>query len=140
MRFQTQRNILGAVKVRFESSLHDIRHIVQADLFNSELDAAKGLLKAGFQRAAGVVAGVVLERHLQDICAAHSITAKKNPTIGDLNDALKAADTIDVPMWRQIQRLGDLRNLCGHKKDREPTKEEVVELIDVTDKVIKSVY
>ena len=140
MRFGAQLRILDAAKSRFESSLHDIRQIVQADLFDSELSAARGLVRAGFLRPAGVVAGVVLEKHLQDVCSAHAIAVKKNPTIADLNDALKNANTIDVPTWRQIQRLGDLRNLCGHKKDREPTKDEAVELVDVTEKVIKSVY
>ncbi len=38
--FDQQLAILGAVRARFESSLFDIRQLVQADLFDSELDAA----------------------------------------------------------------------------------------------------
>ena len=45
-------------------------------------------------------------------------------------DALKTAQVLDVPRWRQVQRLADLRNFCGHGKEREPTKEQVNELID----------
>lgn len=64
MRFKTQAAILGAVASRFESSLFDIRQIVQADLFDSELDAARELAKHGFLRGAGAVAGVIIEKHL----------------------------------------------------------------------------
>jgi len=45
-------------------------------------------------------------------------------------DALKTAQVLDVPRCRQVQRLADLRNFCGHGKEREPTKEQVNELID----------
>src|SRR6202140_2333638 len=55
-----QENILKAVSQRFESSLFDIRQLVQADLFDSELDAAGELAKNKFTRAAGALAGVVL--------------------------------------------------------------------------------
>ena len=36
MRFGTQLSILQAVRTRFETSLYDIRQLVQADLFDSE--------------------------------------------------------------------------------------------------------
>lgn len=141
MRFQAQRQILAAAAARFESSLLDIRQVLQADLFDSEVEMARELLKKGFLRPAGVIAGVVLERHLADICAAHQLVIKKkDPTIGDLNDALKANATIEVPMWRTIQRLGDLRNLAAHNKSREPMPEEMRELVDGTDRIAKTVF
>ncbi|MBK8579608.1 MAG: hypothetical protein IPN78_15745, partial [Candidatus Accumulibacter sp.] len=62
LRFNTQTLILSAVQARFKSSLFDIKQLVQADLFDSELDAARELSKNGFHRAAGAVAGVVLEK------------------------------------------------------------------------------
>ena len=67
-----QYAILDAARKRLDSSLYDIRYMVQADLFDSELDAAKQLLKFGHFRAAGAVSGVVLEKHLQGICNSHS--------------------------------------------------------------------
>lgn len=57
--FRQQLAILDAVKRRFESSLFDIRQLVQADLFDSELDAARELAKHRFLRAGGAIAGVV---------------------------------------------------------------------------------
>lgn len=140
-KFNMQLNILKAAKSRFSTSLFDIRQIVQADLFDSEIDSASELLKNNFFRGAGAVAGVVLEKHLKTVCMNHNITTKKkNPTIADLNDLLKASDVIDVARWRYIQHLGDLRNLCDHDKDREPLKEDVEELIKGIDKITKTVY
>jgi hypothetical protein len=141
MRFATQVAILKAVESRFESSLFDIQQLVQADLFDSELEAARELAKHGFLRAAGAVAGVVLEKHLGQVAANHNITTKKkHPTISDFNQLLKDGGVLDIPTWRGIQRLGDIRNLCDHNKQREPTPEDVAELIDGVSKISKTLF
>jgi hypothetical protein len=136
---QQQVQIVTATRQRLESSLFDIRAIVQADLFDNELDAAEELNRKGFERGAGAIAGVVLESHLTTIAKHHKLTHGKNPSIADLNDLLKKHDVVDVPTWRFIQRLGDLRNLCDHKKSLDPTKENVSELIEGTKRIIKSI-
>ncbi|MFC5571591.1 hypothetical protein ACFPN1_16165 [Lysobacter yangpyeongensis] len=133
--------ILDSLKNRFESSLYDIRQLVQADLLDSELDAARELLKHKFMRAAGAVAGVVLEKHLLEVCNNHDIkVTKKHPTIADLNDALKNSDVIGTPEWRFNQHLADLRNLCDHNKQKEPTPEQVDDLIQGVAKVAKTIF
>jgi hypothetical protein len=92
------------------------------------------------RRAAGALAGVVLERHLQRVAANRQVkVAKKNPTIADLNDPLRSAGVYDVPTWRKIQHLADLRNLCSHQKDREPTADEVADLIAGVKSVVSNV-
>jgi hypothetical protein len=119
--FEQQLAILTSAEARFETSLYDIRQVVQADLFDSDLDAAEELAKKRFTRSSGAMAGVVLEKHLAQVCENHEIkVSKKHPTISDLNDALKAADAIDVAQWRFVQHLGDIRNLCDHSKGAEP--------------------
>jgi hypothetical protein len=139
--FMQQLAILESVRARFDSSLFDIRLLVQADLFDSELDAAKELVNNKFTRAAGALAGVVLERHLGQVCDNHGTKiAKKTPTISDLNDALKNADVIDIPQWRFVQHLGDIRNLCDHCKTQEPTSEQVNDLIDGVLKITKTMF
>jgi hypothetical protein len=136
-----QLSILKSVKVRFESSLLDIKQIVAADLFDSELDVAAALAKNKFGRAGGAVAGVVLERHLTHVCESHSVKVnKKDPGVADLNEALKAADVIDVPTWRFIQHLADIRNLCVHNKKTDPTPLQVDDLISGVGKVVKTVF
>lgn len=139
--FEQQLNILKSIERRFESTLFDIRQLVQADLFDSELDAAKELNKNKFTRGAGAIAGVVLEKHLGQVLTNHNLkSAKKNSSISDFNDILKTAQVYDTPTWRKIQLLGDIRNLCDHNKTRDPKQEEVDELITGVDAIIKTVY
>lgn len=139
--FKQQVAILDSLEGRFESSLYDIRQLVQADLLDSELDAARELLKHKFMRAAGAVAGVVLEKHLLEVCTNHNLkVTKKHPTIADLNDLLKNADVIGTAEWRFNQHLADIRNLCDHNKQKEPTSEQVGDLIDGVAKVAKTIF
>jgi len=139
-RMEQQLNILKAARKRLKSSLFDIRQLVAADLFDSELDAARSLAKSGFLRAAGAMTGVVLEKHMTQVCENHQIkVAKKHPTISDLNDILKNAEVIDTARWRATQYLGDIRNLCDHNKAKEPSREQIEELIDGATKLLKTV-
>lgn len=141
MRFTNQYQILASAEKKFTSSLLDIKQLLQADFFDTEIEVSKELSKKGFYRAAGVICGVIIEKHLSQVCDNHNVViAKKHPTISDFNDTLKSKDVIDISNWRFIQRLGDLRNLCGHSKEKEPTKDDVDELIGGTDKLIKTLY
>ena len=91
--------------------------MLYAELQDNEVVVARELIKVNL-RAAGALVGVLIEGHLQKVASAHGVTiTKKNPTIADLNDPLKAASVIDMPTWRKISFLADLRNLCSHKKD-----------------------
>lgn len=58
----------------------------------------------------------------------------------ETNEELKNAGVIDLPTWRHIQLLGDLRNLCCHDKKSEPTKDQAKDLLDGTTKICKTVY
>lgn len=137
---EQQVQIVKALQQRFQSSLFDIKAVVAADLFDNELDAAEELNRKGYHRGAGAIAGVVLEGHLANICSQHKISCPKNPTISKLNDLLKNASVIDVPTWRFIQHLGDLRNLCDHKKLGDPTNDQIQELAHGVRKTIKTVF
>ena len=139
--FDQQIAILESVQQRFKSSLFDMRQVVQADVFDSELDSAKGLVKSGFYRAAGAVAGVVMEKHLLEVCDSHGVsTGRKAKTISNMNEALKNATAIDTPRWRRNQHLGDLRNRCCHAKEREPTKQEAEDLVDGVEQLTKTLF
>lgn len=95
-KFEQQLNIVKSLKDRFDSSLYEIRQLLQADLFDSEIAVARELLKKGFVRAAGAVTGVVLEKHLLVVCQNHDLTSrKKTPSINDFNQLLKDNDVIE---------------------------------------------
>lgn len=140
MRFIQQYRILESVQTRIDNILTNIHGLVQAEILDSELDASLELFKAGHVRPAGTLAGVILERHLAKICSSKNIKIiKKNPVMSDFNDALKDAGVYDTPTWRGIQRLADVRNLCAHARDREPTRDEVDELIRGVEKITKTI-
>ena len=139
--FEQQLAILKSAKSTFTSSLFDIRTILQADLFDTEIDSAQAFLKAGFLRPAGAICGVVIEKHLKQVCENHKLSIrKKHPTISDFNDTLKSGNVIEVSQWRFIQYLADIRNICSHNKEEEPKKEQVEELITSTKKVLKTIF
>ena len=96
------------------------------------------LIRNKFIRAGGAVAGVVLEKHLAVVCDNHNLKLiKKYPTINDFNELLKDNNVIDIPQWRFIQHLGDLRNLCDHNKSKEPSPQDVTDLVDGVKRNIK---
>ena len=139
--FEQQLNIVKAARATLGSALVDITSILQADLFDSEIDSARGLAKSGFLRAAGAMCGVVIEKHLKQVCDTHAITLKKkSPGISDFNQNLREKEIISVPQWRFIQHLSDIRNICDHAKDREPKKTEIDDLLSGTEKVLKTVF
>jgi hypothetical protein len=41
--------------------------------------------------------------------------------------------------WRRIQFLADVRNLCTHKKDSDPTKDQVTELLNGVNWAMKNI-
>lgn len=125
----SQATILIAIRSRLESILADIDGALASTLEDSTLEAASRLIKINL-RAAGALAGVVIEEHLERTASARKLKiAKKNPTIADFNDLLREAGVHDLASWRKVQYLADIRNKCAHKKDAEPTPEEVNELI-----------
>ena len=139
--FIQQLNIVKAAKEVLESTLIDLTSVLQADLFDSEVDSARALAKAGFFRAAGAICGVVIEKHLRHVCNIHKIAIRKRrPAISDYYNKLKDNDIISIPQWRFIQHLSDIRNNCDHARERDPTGEEVDDLISGTEKVLKTVF
>jgi len=138
--FLNQLSIVNSIKGRVDSVLANIEGELYAELQDNEVAVAKQLMKVS-PRAAGALVGVLIEGHLQKVADSHEIKiAKKNPTIADLNDPLKAAAVTDTASWRKISYLADLRNLCSHKKDVDPTKEQVEELIAGAEWLTKNVF
>ncbi|WP_445367569.1 hypothetical protein ACH5Y9_21735 [Methylomonas sp. BW4-1] len=131
--------LLTSVVARSKSVLADIQGTLLAELQDEEIDTAEALLRVN-ARAAGALAGVILESHLQKIAEHRGVKiAKKSPTIADLNEPLKTAGVYDITVWRKLSYFADIRNLCSHKKTEAPTNEQVRELIDGVRWAIKNV-
>jgi hypothetical protein len=139
-KFQHQLAILNSAKERIDSLLADIEGVLQTEIVRHELQSADDLVRRKHFRAAGALAGVALELHLGRVCVnRHVSIGRKSPTISDFNEALKAAGVLDVPTWRHVQRLGDIRNLCVHAKERDPSPDEVADLLSGTRKILATI-
>jgi len=139
--FVQQLNMVKAAKATLESTLMDLTAVLQADLFDSEIESARALEKGGYLRAAGAICGVIIEKHLLHVCDVHNLkTRKKNPGISDLSQLLRDNDVTTIPQWRFIQALADIRNICDHAKGREPNKDEIEELLSGSEKILKTVF
>lgn len=118
--------------------LHDMELALAEAYVGDELNEASALVKAGYVRCAGAMAGVLVERHLKVICEHQQPPLKygKHDGITKLNDKLRDAQVYDQAQWRQIQWMGDIRNACDHPGSSEPKKEDVTALIDGVRKFI----
>ncbi|ASF15676.1 hypothetical protein [Shewanella sp. FDAARGOS_354] len=135
-----QLTILHSLLGRIDSVLANIDTELLSEIQDAELETARQLSKISL-RAAGSLVGVVIENHLQKLANNHGIKSrKKHPTISDLNDPLKNEGVFDTPTWRKVTYLADIRNICSHKKDIEPTKEQINELIEGANWLIKNTF
>jgi HEPN domain-containing protein len=140
-KFDIQLGILRSTYNLFDTSVANIRELLAADLFDSEIDSASELLKKKFYRASGVIAGVVLEKHLKSICIKHGIKiTKKNIGLSELTQLLYESKIYELETHREMELYTELRNLCSHKKNREPNAEDVQKLISGVNSVIKSIF
>jgi hypothetical protein len=139
-KFGQQIAIVQTAEERLDSALTDIGRTLRAEILDNELSAARNLVIASHLRSAGVVAGVVLEGHLKKLIDDHSVPFRKVPQLSSMNDALKQAGVYDAVQWREIQYLTDIRNICGHKNQRDPQRAEVESLINGVDKIIKTLF
>lgn len=141
MKFVNQINIVKSISENMDNVLFNIKSNIEFEILDDELLSSRKLLKKGYLRSSGALCGVILEKHFSTILKNHNLKIKKKePCISDYNDLFKQEGVYDIVNWRFIQHLGDIRNLCDHNKDREPTKDEVEELINGTEKIIKTVF
>ena len=135
--FQLQRSILLSAPYVIEIKEYDLRKIITADLIDEELDKADYLYKTGFERCAGVIAGVALERYLKALCDKEKVEYKYADTIEPLSQALYKAEKIDPTEFKKFQHLGGIRNDCAHPKDipEEVLKGRAKELIEKVKKL-----
>ena len=78
------------------------------------LQAARSLLAKGHRRAAGAVAGVVLESHLRKVAQRHDLALPENDSssLPRLNRSLRKAGVYDSAVSRQIECLAELVDSC----------------------------
>ncbi|MGN8070135.1 hypothetical protein [Mucilaginibacter sp. 22184] len=138
---QQQLNILDSVTARLESTISEITEILQAELLDKILAAAKELAKSGLARSAGGICSAIIQQHMETLLVKYGLKlAKKSPGLKDYNEILQKAEVYDFGTGRQIQYLIDLRDLCVKTTKKAPTITDIEELLAGTEKVIKTIY
>ncbi|WP_151814710.1 HEPN domain-containing protein, partial [Acinetobacter junii] len=109
--------------------LVSFKQIIQAEVFDSELEQSRSLLENGYKNAAAVIAGVVLETAIKEVCLNNNIEIERKK-LTQLNDDLAKAGVYNKLQQKQITALADIRNSAAHGNYEQFTKEDVERMID----------
>ncbi|WP_025653070.1 MULTISPECIES: DUF4145 domain-containing protein [Psychrobacter] len=132
--YETQWDAFKRMKSVFIAAMDDykngyltsLKNLIQADVFDSELEQAQELLSSGYKLAAAVIAGVVLETTLRDICYQNALTIGK---LDKMNSDLVKAGVYNKLQQKRITALADIRNSAAHGKPEEFTDSDVAIMI-----------
>jgi hypothetical protein len=112
--FQKARAVLLAAKEDYDGGyLTKIRNLIQAKVFDSELERAEELLTSGYKAAAAVIAGVVLETSIRQLCEDNGIATGK---LDKMNADLAKAGVYNQLKQKRITALAHIRNDAAHGK------------------------
>jgi hypothetical protein len=109
---QRVKAIFLAAKEDYEGGyLNTVRNLVQAEVFGSELEQAGELLTAGYASAAAVIAGVVLETTIRNLCTDNGIDHAK---LDKMNADLAKAGAYNSLQQKRITAMAGIRNAAAH--------------------------
>lgn len=131
----SSHNIFARMNAVFEAAMEDfksgylmsIRSLIQAELFDSELEQATELLRAGYKVPGAVIAGTVLEASLREHCT------KRNIPQGNadrMNDDLTKDGLYNSLVAKRIRALLGIRNSAAHGKKDDFTDADVKSMIE----------
>jgi len=119
--------IFLAAKEDYEGGyLNSFRNLVQAEVFGTELDQARELLSGGYSSAAAVIAGVVLETTLRQLCTDKGIPVGK---LDRMNSELTKVGAYNLLVKKRITALADIRNNAAHGHPEQFKDNDVSDMI-----------
>ena len=101
--------------------------MIQAEVFDDELEQATELLNSGYHSAAAVISGTVLESTLRSQCLAQNIPLGK---LDKMNADLTKAGVYNSLVQKRITAMAAVRNSAAHGKNNEFTSADVKSMID----------
>lgn len=126
-KFQCMVQMVAAAQEDYEGGyLFNMHSLVKAEVCTDVLEQAQVLLDAGYKDPACVVAGVVLENTLGELCDREGIPRGKLDT---MNSELVKAGVYNKGMQKQITAWADRRNCAAHGKWNEYNEADVKDLI-----------
>ncbi len=125
--FKRLKSIFWAAKDDFCGGyMTSIKNLIQAEVFESELEQADELLKNGYKLASAVIAGVVIETALRDLCSKEGIV---HGNLNKMNTELYKAGAYNKLHQKKITALADIRNSAAHGKPEEFSEKDVESMI-----------
>ena len=132
--YQTNLDAFKRMKSVFIAAMDDykngyltsIKNLIQADVFDSELEQAQELLSNGYKLASAVIAGVVLETTLRDLCYQNNLDIGK---LDKMNADLTKLGIYNKLQQKRITALADIRNSAAHGKPEDFSDDDVVMMI-----------
>lgn len=137
--FRSQLAILKSVADRLAWVQMDTEEQAERGLQLAFLEAARGLIEVN-ERAAGVLAGSVLESYLKKLAIKHRLKFRKHvPPLREYIEALHTGKVFDIPVQSQAIWLAEIADRA--RSDAEgPTKLQVRDLIDGARWLIANVF
>jgi hypothetical protein len=133
-RFKRMRAVFEAAREDFEGGyLVSMRTLVQAEVFDSELDQVKELLKSAYATPAAVIAGAVLETYLRELCDRNGISYGK---LDKMNADLTKAGIYNGIVQKRITHLAAVRNSAAHGNKAEFEQYDVAARIDEVERFV----
>jgi hypothetical protein len=115
--FLRMRAVFDGAREDFEAGyLASVHDLVRAEVFDSELEQASELLQSGYEIAAAVIAGVVLETAIRALCTKNQITPSK---LDRMNGDLAKAGIYNSVVQKRITHLAAVRNSAAHGNETE---------------------
>lgn len=135
--FESKSSVLKRLVNVLRASLDDLnngflvsfKQIVQAEVFDSELEQAKSFLASGYKNPSAVIAGVVLETAIKELCITHGIELERKK-LTHLNDELAKLGVYNKLQQKQITPLADIRNNAAHGDYDQFTVDDVARMIN----------
>jgi len=136
-----QKNILLSIPPKLTTERLKTRKEISDDIISEELYQAKTLFDEEHIRAAGVVAGIALERHLLTLCeiSEQEMEYSHSDGIRSLAETLYQAGEITDTKKSQLGYLSDIRNDCAHANEEDPDMREVERLIQQSEDIHRAV-
>ncbi|MBD3796009.1 MAG: DUF4145 domain-containing protein [Epsilonproteobacteria bacterium] len=133
--YESSSDPFKRIKAVFTAAMDDykggylvsVKNLIQADVFDSELEQAQELLENGYKLAAAVISGVVLETALRNLCARENINIGK---LDKMNADLAKAGIYNKLQQKRITALADIRNSAAHGKPEEFSEDDVKRMIE----------
>lgn len=126
-KFRQLVSVFQAAREDYEGGyLSSVRSLVQAELFVTELEQAKELHSNGYETAAAVIAGVVLETTLRQLCDDRGLSVGK---LDKMNADLAKNGAYTLLVQKRITALADIRNSAAHGHPEKFTANDVTDML-----------